>query len=114
MPTEETEELQEVDALLFEQQDEESNKRRNHRKEHLVMQMADEIWTRANQNLAAAKNYIAQVSQFRIDFLALHSQEDGQDGVRRLISKGFRTARNPGGFLVGKRKIYQQADGTPN
>ena len=35
------------------------------------------------------------------------------DKIRRLISQGFRTARNPNGFLVGNRKVYQQVDGTP-
>ena len=75
--------------------------------------MADDILARANGNLVTAQNYVAQVQQFRNNILGLFSQKDGLDQIRRLISQAFRNARNPGGFLVGSRKLYQEADGTP-
>ena len=102
-----------VDEKLFERIDEENIQRRNQRKQEGVNRMTDDILARANRNLAVAYHFMTQVQQFKNDILQLFSQQDGLDEIRRLISQAFRTARNPNGFLVGKRKVYQQADGTP-
>ena len=40
-------------------------------------------------------------------------KENNLDEVKNRLLSAYRTDKNPDGFLVGKRKYYQQLDGTP-
>ena len=93
--------------------DEENIQRSNQRKQEGVFQIADDILARANRNMVTAQNYVAQVQQFWSSIFGLFSQQDGLNQIRCIFSQTFWNAHNLDGLLVGKIKLYQQADDTP-
>ena len=54
-----------------------------------------------------------QVQQFRQELLQLFEQNDSTDEVKRRLRAAYRSQHNPDGYLVGKKSLYQETDGTP-